>query len=77
MTSWQPTPEEDAEEREFQRPYGPWEAFDRPKDRPKNRPKDRADLEVTWPRLGRAEQEWLRAAVRRLHPGHARPERPG
>ena len=28
MTGWEPTPEEEAEEREFQRLYGPWKAFD-------------------------------------------------
>ena len=26
---WEPTPEEQAEEREFQRLYGPWDAYDR------------------------------------------------
>ena len=34
------------------------------------RPKDDRDLAVTWPLLGRARQEWLRDAVRRLYPGH-------
>lgn len=36
-----------------------------------HRPKDDRDLAVTWPLLGLAEREWLRDAVRRLHPGHA------
>lgn len=35
-----------------------------------DRPKDRADLEVAWPLLGAAEQDWLREAVRRWDPHH-------
>ncbi|WP_322919724.1 nucleotidyltransferase domain-containing protein [Nocardioides renjunii] len=35
-----------------------------------DRPKDRADLEVVWPLLGAAEQDWLRDAVRRSQADH-------
>lgn len=36
-----------------------------------DRHKDRVDLAVAWPLLSAERQEWLRAAVGRLHPGHA------
>lgn len=42
-----------------------------------NRPKDDADLAVAWPRLGAAEQDWLRAGVRRERADHPWLERMG
>ena len=36
-----------------------------------DRAKDRADLAVAWPWLSVGQQDWLRAAVAKTHPGHA------
>lgn len=35
------------------------------------RPKDQEDFDVVAPRLGRGRRAWLRAALERVHPGHA------
>jgi len=35
-----------------------------------HRAKDERDLDVTWPLLTPAKQDWLRESVRRLYPGH-------